>query len=70
MTFWLIASIIWSQILYSFFLTGFCVYGMLNGNVPVGSCSQFTPSLFELLTGGLATAMAFINKRPGDNNDV
>jgi hypothetical protein len=60
--FWLIASIIWFNLLYSLLSTGVCFYAVLKGTLPVGTCAQFAPNLLEMMTGGLAAAMAFSGK--------
>jgi len=57
--FWLLASLIWAQIVYAFMLTGFCAYGVLVGTTPPGLCKEFAPNIMELLVGGLAVVLAF-----------
>jgi hypothetical protein len=58
-SFWLIASIIWAQILVG--ASGFvvCSYGILSKNLPIGVCKDVAPNIMELLVGGLAVALAF-----------
>lgn len=58
-SFWLIASIIWAQIIFGYSSFAVCSYGILIGGFPLGSCKELIPSIFELLTGGMAVALAF-----------
>jgi len=58
-SFWLIASIIWAQILFGFGVAMFCGYSVLSGTSQFGSCRENGPSILELLTGGMAVALAF-----------
>jgi hypothetical protein len=60
--FWLLAVIICSQIVFSFAFFGACVYGVLSGAAPVGSCRDYVPNMGELLVGGMAIVMAFSGK--------
>jgi len=61
-SFILIASIIWAQILGGYTMFLLCMYGVLSGVAPVGSCKELTPNIMELLVGGLSVAMAFATK--------
>jgi hypothetical protein len=58
-SFWLIASIIWAQIIFGYATFVGCYYGIFNGIIQMGGCKDLQPSIFELLTGGMAVAMAF-----------
>jgi hypothetical protein len=57
--FYLLAGIIWAQILMGFAIWGSCVYGILVQIVPVGGCKDQAPNVMELMVGGLAVVMAF-----------
>jgi hypothetical protein len=57
--FWLVASIIWAQIVFGYFVTTMCYIGIWTQHMPNGACKEFAPNIFELLTGGLAAALAF-----------
>ena len=58
-SFWLIASIIWAQILVGVSTFSVCAYGVLAKDFPVGTCKDVAPNIMELLVGGLAVALAF-----------
>jgi len=57
--FWLLASIIWAQIILGYGIFGSCVIGIFDGKIPVGSCKELVPNVMELLVGGLAVVIAF-----------
>ncbi len=57
--FYLLAGIIWAQILMSFAIWGSCVYGIIAGIAPMGSCKDIVPNVMELMVGGMAVVMAF-----------
>ena len=61
--FWLLASIIWAQIIFAFAFFGACAYGVLTGTTPVGSCKDVIPNFSDLLIGGLAAIMAFSGRK-------
>jgi hypothetical protein len=60
--FWLLASIIWAQILFAFAFFGACAFGVLSGTTPIGGCKDTIPNFSDLLIGGLAIIMAFSGK--------
>jgi hypothetical protein len=64
--FWLLATIIWSQILFAFVVFSVCAYGVIKGSVALGSCTQFMP-INELLMGGMAVVIAFSGRGPSKN---
>lgn len=64
--FWLLASIIWAQIIFGFCVWAVCAYGVLSGHVPVGTCKEYAPNIMELLVGGMAIVMAFAGR--GNSN--
>jgi hypothetical protein len=68
-SFWLIASIIWAQIIFSYGVAIACAYMVINAFAPVGACKDNTPSILELLTGGLAVALAFSGKADINSDD-
>jgi len=57
--FYLLAGIIWAQILMAYFIWGACSYAVIVEKYPVGSCKDTIPNAMELLVGGLAVVMAF-----------
>jgi hypothetical protein len=60
--FWLLASIIWAQIVIGFFLTVTCWWAIYTGAFPVGTCKDLQPSIMELLVGGMAVVIAFAGR--------
>lgn len=61
-SFWLLASIIWAQILVGIAAFSFCGYSIIIGAIPVGTCKEVAPDIMELLVGGLAVVVAFSGK--------
>jgi hypothetical protein len=57
--FWLLSSIIWAQIIFSFSVFAVCAAGVWTGHIPIGSCKEYAPDMMELLVGGMAVVIAF-----------
>jgi hypothetical protein len=57
--FYLLAGIIWAQIILGFSIWAACSYSIFVGVIPMGSCKDVTPNVMELMVGGLAVVMAF-----------
>ena len=64
--FYLIAGVIWANIIFSFAILGTCVYSVGSGVTPVGSCRDYFPQVSDLLVGALAAAMAFGTNKRGE----
>jgi hypothetical protein len=57
--FYLLAGIIWAQIIMGFAIWASCVYGIVTQVIPVGGCRDQTPNVMELMVGGMAIVLAF-----------
>lgn len=60
--FYLLAGIIWAQIIMSFAIYASCTYGILVEKYPVGSCKDLAPNIMELMVGGMAVVLAFAGR--------
>jgi len=59
--FWLLAIACGFQWFMAYAIWGSCAYGILSGVIPMGSCKEVIPNVFELLVGPMAVIMAFLN---------
>jgi hypothetical protein len=60
--FYLLAGMIWAQILMSFAVWASCAYGVLTGIAPPGVCKDLVPNVMELMVGGMAVVLAFAGR--------
>lgn len=60
--FYLLAGIIWAQIIMGYLMWFTCTYGILFAKYPLGSCRDLVPNMMELMVGGLAVVMAFAGR--------
>jgi len=65
--FWLLAAACGFQWVMAYIVWGSCVYAITSGAVPLGSCKDVIPNVFELLVGPMAVIMAFM-KGSDDGN--
>ncbi len=69
--FYLVATVIVAEVGLVFLITGSCIFGILDSLVPVGSCKDTAESMFGLLAGVLAAAIAIYmgTKPPTDGGE-